>query len=95
MKTTAKTTTIELKYPVTVDGTEISQLTMRNPKVSDMLAGEKGGGSDVKKEIRTFAHLCEISPETIEELYGADYLALQKAYKNFLSPKPKTSGAES
>ena len=89
------TKTIELKYPITVDGAEISQLSMRNPKVSDMLAGEKGGGTDAKKEIRTFANLCEVSPETIEELYGADYLALQKAYKNFLSPKSKTSGAES
>ncbi len=84
MKTTAKTT-IELKHPVTVDGAGIKQLTLRRPKVRDMIASDKAGGSDAEKEIRTFAHLCEVSPETIEELDLADYLKLQKAYQGFLS----------
>ena len=85
MKTTSKTTTIELKHPVTVDGTEIKQLTLRRPRVRDMLASDKAGGSDAEKEIRTFTHLCEVSPETIEELDLADYLKLQKVYQGFLS----------
>ncbi len=78
-------TTIELKYPPTVDGLAIGELTMRRPNVRDMLAADKAGGTDAEKEIRTFANLCEVSPKTIEELDLADYKELQKAYADFLS----------
>ncbi len=78
-------TTIELKHAVTVDGLEVRQLSLRRPKVRDMLTADKAGGTDAQKEIGAFANLCEVSPQVIEELDLADYRALQKAYERFLS----------
>ncbi len=76
---------ITLQHPVTLDGLQTTALTMRRPKVRDMLSADKQGGTDAQKEIRTFANLCEVTPSVIEELDLADYQALQKAYQGFLS----------
>ena len=78
-------TTIDLQHPLRVDGVEMRLLTMRRPKVRDMLASDKAGGTDAEKEIRTFANLCEVSPEAIGEMDMSDYKQLQKAYEGFLS----------
>lgn len=75
-------TKIDLKYPLD-NGTQA--LTMRRPKVRDMLAADKAKGSDADKEIAMFANLCEVAPADIEALDMADYKALQQAYSGFLS----------
>lgn len=77
--------TIELKYPIKDSGVELRHLSMRRPKVRDFLAAERMNGSNGEKEIRTFANLCELSPEAIEDLDMADYKKLQDAYQGFLS----------
>jgi hypothetical protein len=77
--------TITLKFPVTADGTELRSLRMRRPKVRDQVYAEKGGGTDAEREIRLFASLCEVAPETIEELTLSDYKQLQEAFSGFLS----------
>ena len=77
---------VDLQFPLDGPaGAKIDRLFLRRPKVRDMLAGDKAGGSDAEKEIRTFANLCEVSPETIEAMDMADYKRLQEAYANFLS----------
>ena len=78
-------TDITLTYPVSVSGIETATLSMRRPKVRDMLAGDKRGKTDAEKEIHIFANLCEVSPEVIEELDMMDYAEVQKAYQDFLS----------
>ena len=77
--------TIELKHPITLDGEELKHLTLRRPKVRDMLAADKASGSDAEKEVRVFANLCEVAPAVIEALDMADYQALQERYQGFLS----------
>jgi len=76
---------IKLKHPITLEGEEVTQLTLRRPKVRDMLGADKQGGTDAEKEIRIFANLCEVTPAVIEELDLADYQALQGVYQGFLS----------
>ena len=78
-------TTIELDYPVVVSGIETSVLTIRRPKVADILIGEKKGKSDAEKEIAIFSSLCETSPDIIKELDMSDYKKLQQEYESFLS----------
>jgi len=73
---------IALTYPLE-NGTKA--LTMRRPRVRDMLAAEKAKGSDAEKEIAMFSNLCEVAPSDIEALDMADYLQLQEAYRGFLS----------
>jgi len=76
---------IKLKYPIDVAGEKITSLNLRRPKVRDMLAADKTGGSEAEKEVAMFANLCEVSRDAILELDGADYGQLQKTYSGFLS----------
>ena len=82
--------TIKLQYPIKVDGADVTALNMRRPKVADMLLADKLSGSDGDKEVRMFANLCEVTPETIEQLDLADYTKLQETYRAFLSSAPAT-----
>ena len=78
-------TSIELKYPISVDGVNVKSLKLRRPKVRDMLGVEATKVSDAEKEINLFANLCEVIPEVLMDLDMADYAKLQKAYQDFLS----------
>ena len=75
--------TITLTYPVTLDGQEFTALTIRRPKVRDLRAVERQGGGDIQQDVRLFANLCEVSPETIEALDLQDYRALGRVYDRF------------
>lgn len=75
--------TIELKHPVSVGGVTVERLTLRRPKVKDLLAAEKGTPDRAAQEVRLFANLCEVSPATIEELDLADYRQLQVLAEGF------------
>ena len=76
---------ITLKYPVTADGTELRVLRMRRPKVRDQVHAQKQGITDADHEIHLFASLCEVAPETVEELDLNDYKQLQNTFQGFLS----------
>jgi hypothetical protein len=79
-------TQINLQYPVEIDGAKVSVLHLRRPKVRDLIAASKAGGVDpVQREVRLFSNLCEITPETVEELDIADYTKIQEAYGDFSS----------
>lgn len=85
-------TRIALVHPVTVDGTEITALTLRRPKVRDQIAAQDGGGTDADKEIRLCALLTNVSEAVLRELDLEDYIALQQAMKGFF-PAPPDGGA--
>lgn len=88
MKTAPKVT-IELDYPVTIDGTEVRALQMRRMKVIDQMNVDSGGKNDVEKEIALIANLCEISPDDVKELDMMDYSKLQSQLINFSAPEPE------
>ena len=77
--------TIQLDYPIMIDGQKITRIDMRRPKVRDRLLSEKLDGSDAEKEVRLLANLCEFPPQQLEELDMADYVKLQEALADFLS----------
>lgn len=76
--------TINLVHPVMSAGVELCSLSMRRPKVRDQLAVERDKRSEAEKEVRLFANLCEVAPETIEDLDMADYARLQETYRGFI-----------
>ncbi len=86
-------TTVKLTYPVTVEGVATDHITLRRPKVRDMLAAEKGSASSAAQEVTLFANLAEVAPAVIEALDLVDYLRLQKVYASFLSSGPRTPDA--
>lgn len=83
--------TIQLDHPITIDGGEVAQLTMRRPKVRDQLLAEKHDGSEAEKELAIFANLCGVPPESLHELDLADYFKLQEAYQGFFASRAATS----
>ena len=77
--------TIHLDYPVIANGVVTEKFNMRRPLVRDRLVAEKVKGSEIEKEIRLMANLCEVAPTDIENLDMADYAKLQECLTGFLS----------
>lgn len=76
---------VTLKHTVVVDGSTYTSLTLRRPKVRDLLHAAKQGGTAAEQEVLQFASLAGVPPKVIEELDVADYLAVQKQVQAFLS----------
>lgn len=77
--------TIELDYPIQKDGTKISSMEMRRPKVKDTKNADKAASDDAGKELQLFSYLTGQNPEDLEEMDMADYRKLQDAYSDFLA----------
>ena len=75
---TAATVEISLDYPIKIDGTAVSVLQMRRPKVADTFLAQKSTKPDAEKEIDLFANLCEVAPKDIQQLDMMDYGKLQE-----------------
>ena len=76
--------TIKLTTPITMNGTQIAEVTLRRPKVRDRLAVERMGTTDAEKEVALIANLTELSKDTISELDLLDYSLIQEALQGFL-----------
>ena len=84
---------IPLWREVTVDGLGIKEITMRRPKVRDLLTAQKGAASDMDAELRRYCNLTLQPPELIRALDFADYLALDEAFGRFLSSRERMLSA--
>ena len=78
-------TTITLEYPIEYNGQTIDTIELKRPKAGQILDSQNRKGSDADKEFALFASLTGLAPAALRELDIADYLALQEAYKGFLS----------
>ena len=83
-------TTINLKHPITVDGREVAELTLRRPKVRDLERMDKVPG-EVAKAVAMVADLAEISPDQVRELDAEDFTAVAEALGDFLGGVRPTS----
>jgi hypothetical protein len=66
-----------------LDGTEVNQMIMREPRVGDQLAVD-GIASIAKREATMLANLCEVSPDQIEAMTMRQYGRLQDGYTAFM-----------
>ena len=76
--------------PIMIDGVSVHEISLREPKVRDLIAISKKNLSDLERDVFLLANLSEISTEAIENLEIADYLKIQNWLKDFLSPKMET-----
>lgn len=85
---------ISLDFPVVHQGVTHDELTMRRPTIRDILKIErmesedkrhKQERCDLEKAIETYASLCDVSPQVIEQMATCDFKRLDKAYEDFLS----------
>jgi len=81
--------TIELAFPVKVEGHEYQTLEMRRPKVKDRLMVDRSEMHQSDSEVHYFSHLCEVSPDVIEELDWSDFTKLREKLQLFLDTRPK------
>lgn len=83
------TTTVRLLYPVTINGQEITELTMRRPRVKDSLIHEKQfpdkKSGTLESDMAMFVRLCGVAPGDLDGLDMADVAQLQRAFGGFFS----------
>ncbi len=77
----------KLTKPITIDGVAVHEISLREPKVRDLIAISRKNLSDLERDIHLLANLGEIPTEAIENLEIADYLHIQNWLRDFLSPR--------
>lgn len=76
--------TIELDYPIHVDGVETRTLTMRRPKVGDQMRhADAEGDLNPESTAKMYADLMMIKYDDILELDLVDYRKVSDAYNTF------------
>jgi hypothetical protein len=78
---------IKLEEPIKVDGVLIHELSLRRPKVRDLLIASKKEASESEREVNLIANLAEIPVEAVKDLDMRDYLKIQAVLNGFLSPE--------
>jgi hypothetical protein len=81
---------VKLSEPIKIDGVLVHELSLRRPKVRDLLAASKKDISESEREVNLVANLAEIPTDVIHELDMRDYLKIQDVLKDFLSPAEPT-----
>lgn len=76
---------IQLEEPIKIDGVEVKEISLRKPKVRDLIVAGKKNVSDAEREVTLIANLAEVSIETIQDLDLRDYMKMQKWLQNFLA----------
>lgn len=76
---------IQLEESIKIDGVEVKEISLRKPKVRDLIAAGKKSISDAEREVTLIANLAEVSIETIQDLDLRDYMKMQKWLQNFLA----------
>ncbi|SFD17234.1 phage tail assembly protein [Pseudoalteromonas denitrificans] len=79
---------IKLAFPITIDAHEYKELSMRRPKVKDRLLVDRSDLHESESEVHYFSHLCEVSPDVIEELDWSDFVQLREKLQLFLGSRP-------
>jgi hypothetical protein len=85
------TAKIELDFPIEISGVEVKHLVMRRPKVRDLMAAQKGGGSDADMGVALVANLCEITPDEVLELDSLDWDKCEAQVAAFKSARSQRS----
>ena len=76
---------IKLESPIKIDGVLVHELSLRKPKVRDLLITGSKNYSEAEREVRLISGLAEIPNEAVEELDLRDYMKIQNWLKDFLS----------
>lgn len=77
--------TIVLKYPVQHNDIKFESVTMRRPKVRDLVKVQSPGVSPAEQEVNLISILTDINPDDLMEIDGGDYGKIQKVLTGFLS----------
>lgn len=82
----ANSTVIKLSRPFKIDGTDVTELTMREPTVRDCLLTAKSGKSGVESELAMIINLCGLDEGDLALLPACDFTTLSAAASRFFLP---------
>ena len=83
---------IDLEYPLTIDGREVRQLNMRRPNVGDLRIAQEAAGANVMLyELTLIQNLLELTSDQLQAMDAADYYAAQEVLRGFTTPGRKKS----
>jgi hypothetical protein len=74
---------VTLRRNYLLAGIKTNVVRMREPTVKDQIKASEMSGSDAIREVKTFADLCQLAPDEIEQLGSPDYQRLQTGYTSF------------
>lgn len=77
---------IKLENPIKVDGVLVDELTMRTPKVRDLIIATKKGGTEADLIVNMISNLAEIPLESVYEFDLKDFAAISNLLQGFFSP---------
>jgi hypothetical protein len=92
--TAPKTKTVTLQFPITVDGREVSEVTITRPKVKDLKAMDAaldGITDKLDQGIIMVSVLTGLSHDAVEELDADDFTELSEVVAGFF-PQAKAPG---
>jgi hypothetical protein len=75
---------IKLRRAITIDGTKVTSLRMREPDLNDQLVFEATKGTDAIKEATLIANLCDITVDQAKTLKLHDWKRAQEALGNLI-----------
>ncbi len=87
---TEHTIVIKLEYPVQLPEGLLAEVSMRRPKLKDLLKHSTDKPSyGMKEEANLLADLCNMNPEDLGELDSMDFEALQQQLVRFRTKEEK------
>lgn len=84
-------TKIKLQYHIKLDGATINEISLRRPNVKDMRVARITGKDDATQELNLIANLSQLTPDAIDSLDMADFVAVQKALAGFFGLSATTA----
>lgn len=80
-----------LEFPIQLGNPDdptatLAKITLKRPKVKDLLALGKQSGTEDERQIRLMAALSTQQPSVLEELYASDWERLNKAFEELRFP---------
>lgn len=77
------TADIKLDYPVQLADRKLEKITLRRPRMCDLLDNPIHGEGDISGELRLFAVLAGLQEEEMRQLDAEDYGKVQKQFITF------------
>lgn len=79
----------QLQHPVTVNSTEYTELSAREPKVKDLRLFNNADKDPIGAMGKFIASICSIPPAVVDELNLVDFNTIQDWVQDFLPNREK------
>lgn len=76
---------IKLSNPIKIDGVEVNEISLRRPKVRDLLISDRKNISEAERRVNLIANLAEIPVESVEAIDLQDFMKINNWLKDFLA----------